>query len=242
MANAAHELATKLAEWRVLPARQSLNHQRGIDPASATGWRDQMRLTELLREVDRYLAAADAAGRDVSHYLRAYPQWAKAIFAPGVHWNQSTGSATAIGDAPAIDLLRALGDIMDAQEISVSLSEETTRESLGALDELLECLNDPSVQLSEIERRYVFELIGSVRRVFEESEVLGSVDMLRRVHELIGVLSMLADTLDVDEATRTVAKRIKRAARRVAPYVAFGGKATAGAIGVAADLIQITSG
>lgn len=239
MANAAHELAKALYEWRVLPARTTLNKQRGIDSDAAGGWRGQVRLAHLLREIDLYLSAAATAGRDMSHYMRAYPHWARAIFAPANTWNQSVQNNQEIGDAQAIDILRALGDIMETDEPSVSLTEDRNRESLSALDDLLACLNDESVKLSRVERQYVFELISSLRRTFEESETLGSIDLLRRVHELMGVMSLLAETLAADESTQSVAKRIMKAARRVIPYVAFGGRATAGSIGMAADLAEL---
>ena len=178
----------------------------------------------------------------MDHYLRAYPNWAKGLIAPDQHWQETiSGSARSMIDQASIDLLRALGDNMKANEISVSMSPEISRHGVAAIDELLEALGDPDVQLSEVEAQYVYELVSSVRRVFEESKLLGSVDLIRRVHELLGVMTMLSETLATDPATEGAAKRIMKAVRKVVPWAKFGAKASAGAIGVAADFLQITA-
>ncbi|KAB1883642.1 hypothetical protein F6W70_13680 [Microbacterium maritypicum] len=243
MTNAAQELADILDGWRVVSKGNSIRTLRSLHADSPDEWRGQVRAFGLLHEVDSYLASAQLGGRNVDHYLRAYPQWAKALVAPDMLWSDAvTGSARGVVDQGSIDVLRALGDIMDSSQLSVSLSPEMTIDGLAAVDALLEALSDPSVHLREAERRYVYELIASVRRVFEESTVLGSVDLLGRVHELLGVMSLLAETLAKDPQTSKLAKKIKDAARRIVPYASFGAKVGAGTIGAAADLLQITTG
>lgn len=242
MSNAAHTLADLLEQWRVVTRSQTVRGSRGFDTDSLDSWRAQVDAVGLLREVDRFLGAASASGRNVDHYLRGYPVWAKAVFAPDMKWNEGAQSTTGLVEVQSIDLLRALGDMIDASGLAVSMSPDRAKASTDAIDELLDCLNDPEIALSKVERQYVFELIVSVRRVMEESAVLGSVDLLRRVHELLGVMTLLAETLAQDPATSALAKRIKAASRRIVPYASFGAKVSAGTIGVAADLLQITTG
>lgn len=205
-------------------------------------WQTQAHAVGLLNEVSRYISAAIDSGRPMDHYLRAYPSWARGVFAPHMHWSSTTSNDTELIDQTSIDVLRALGDIMQSIGLVVSLDADTTRSSLEALEELLECLAAPEVQLSDVERQYVYELISSLRRVFEESSVLGSVDLLRRVHELLGVMTMLAETLSKHKETKTLAKRILTSVRKVVPYARFGAKVVAGTLGAAADMQQITGG
>lgn len=243
MPNAAHELADALQDWILIRKGQNVRISRSFQGDTTEDWREQVRVIGLLHEVDRYLSAATLSGREMGHYLRAYPKWAKGLIAPDQNWQESiSGSARPVIDQPSIDLLRALGDIMASTELSVAMTPEASKGGTDAIDALLEALSDPSVHLRDTERRYVYELVSSVRRVFEESTVLGSVDLIARVHELLGVMTMLAETLAADPSTEGVAKKILRAVRRVVPYAAFGAKVSAGTIGVAADMLQITAG
>ncbi|MDL5488166.1 hypothetical protein [Microbacterium wangruii] len=192
--------------------------------------------------MEQSLNALDAAGRNVAHYTRFLPRWISAVFIPDRHWGQSANGAETLFQQNELDMLHAVADLLDLSGISVTLDDGTTRTSLEALDEITAALADEHIELSAVERRYIFELINSCRSVFQESATFGQVDLLRRVHELIGVLNMLADTLDSDPATKSVATRIRRAAKKVAPYVSFGAKAVAGSLGAGADLLQITAG
>ena len=242
MPNAAHELADLLQEWRAITKGKNVRTTRGFVSDTPDDWRQQVRAIGLLHEVDRYLAAATSSGRDMAHYLRAYPSWAKGLIAPDQNWQETiNGTARGLIDQGSIDLLRALGDNMKASEISVSMSPEVSKHGIAAIDELLEALGDPDVQLSEVEAQYVYELVSSIRRVFEESKLLGSVDLIRRVHELLGVMTLLSETLSTDPAREGAAEKIMKAVRKVVPWASFGAKASAGAIGVAADFIQITA-
>ncbi|MCZ4301556.1 hypothetical protein [Microbacterium oxydans] len=243
MSNAAHDLADILQDWRVVSKGSTVRLSRGFENRDDIElWRAQVRAAGLLHEVDRFLEALKLSGRRVEHYLRSYPAWATAVFAPDIRWNEGQNSATGVSSEQSIDLLRALGDNIDSSGLAVSLSTARVRTSKEALDDLIECLQDPNVSLSEVERRYVFELIASVQRVMNESSALGSVDLLRRVHELLGVMNLLAETLAADPATSKIAGKIKAAARRIVPYASFGAKVSAGTIGAAADLLQITAG
>lgn len=243
MPNAAHELADLLEQWRVVPRSATVRISRGYENNDSIElWRAQVHAADLLREVDRFVDAVRLSGRSVDHYLRGYPAWAKAVFAPDVRWNEGVGSATAVSELQSIDLLRALGDIIDSSDLAVSMNADSVRTSTEALDDLMGCLSDPGISLSQVERQYVFELIASIQRVMAESSVLGSVDLLRRVHELLGVMNLLAETLAKNPDTAGLAKKIVKAARRVVPYANFGAKVGVGTIGVAADLLQITTG
>lgn len=242
MGNAAHDLADLLESWKTVGAGESMRSIRRLDDDSPASWARQVHAAQLLSEVGRYLEAMTLSGESVDHYQRSYPEWAKGVFAPWIDWTSSVQGQRPVVGQPAIDLLRAFGDVARSVGLTVSMSPVIAHTSTEALDELMECLRDPSVQLNEVERRYVFDLISSVRQVFEESSVLGSVNLLARVHELLGVMTMLADTLSESEETRGLAKKLLAATRRVVPYAKFGARVSAGTLGAAADFLQLTQG
>jgi hypothetical protein len=242
MTNPARELADLLEQWRTIPTGGTVHTVRGTHTDSLDSWRRQVRAAVLLHDVDRSLEALAAAQRDVSHYTRLLPRWTAAVFVPDRHWGQSSNSAGQLFDQVDLDMLRAVADILDLSKIVVTLDGPTVRRSVDALNEVLDALTDDRLGLSIVEQRYLFDLIGSCRAVLEEATTFGAVDLLRRIHELIGVLNMLADTLERDPETEDLASRIRRAAKKVAPYLAFGAKAAAGAVGAGADLLQITDG
>jgi len=243
MGNPARELAKLLGEWRVIKGATNVHKQRGTERSSIEGWRAQVRAVALLAEVDQFLTSMSEAGVDVEHYQRWLPQWAGAIFVPDRQWGaNANANGERLFDQSVVDMANAVADFIHTTQIGVNLSAERKRTSLDALDEIARDLGSEDVQLTEIERRYIFELISSCRAVFQESSSLGTVDLLRRVHELLGVLTLLAETLSEDPKTKDLAKRLLRAARRVVPYAVFGGRVAAGSLGAAADLLQLTDG
>lgn len=244
MGNPARELAEKLERWMVLPPKNSLKKVRGIHrEGTVDQWREVISAAHLLDEVDQYLLGMEAAGIPVAHYQRAYPRWAAAVVAPDTQWGSVSQSSdeTVVIDRALVDQMHALADVMDATTPMLRLTTETRTASISAIDDVLSLLRDPAVQLTEVQRRYVFELVAEVRRMFDEAETLGGVDLLRRVHELIGVLSMIAEGLAEDPETMDLAARLRDASSRVAPYMKFGVIAAAGAIDVAANLLAITA-
>lgn len=242
MGNPARELATLLTQWRTLARGQGVYASRDMPSQTPDTWRTQVHAVGLLDEVDRFLAAMSAAGYDVAHYQEFFVAWARAVFVPDRHWGTGANNNENLYDTAPIAMLRATADLFDATELTVKLSAERTRTSVEAIDEIIAALSTEDVQLVGPERRYVFELLNSCRTVFQEADALGQIDLLRRVHELLGVLTMLADTLSQDPATAGLAKKILRLGRQVVPYMTFGAKAGAGALGAGADLLSITSG
>ncbi|MDF2563037.1 MAG: hypothetical protein K0R99_4483 [Microbacterium sp.] len=242
MGNPARELASLLTAWRTIPRGHGVYTVRGMDSQSVESWRTQVHAAGLLHDVDRFLTAMETAGYDVAHYQEFIPAWSRAIFVPDRHWGQGANGDEHVYDAPPVAMLRAAADLFDNTELTVTLSAERTNRSVSAIDEIAHSLADPNIALTGPERRYVFELLNSCRTVFQESELLGTVDLLRRVHELLGTLTMIAEALSGDPETVGIAKRLQKLAREVVPYLTFGAKLGAGFLGVGADTIQITDG
>lgn len=241
MANPARELADLLTGWRVVPRGQTTYGSRSADAPDDLGfWRTQIRAVELLTLVSNVLRSASASGRQVGHYERAEPLWCRAVFAPDTSWNQPASSDTAHANSSTIDILYGLADYIDvtAGEVVVdSASQHVVAEALEEITSLLSGLS-----LDPVEKRYVFELIMSIRSVLDESAALGSVDILRRIHELVGYLTKLSQDLEADTSTASIGQRLRAAASRVVPYARFGTGFALGALSGVADLQQITAG
>lgn len=177
----------------------------------------------------------------VDHYQRFIVTWSRALILPSNNWDISAGNrGEQLVDQGAIDMLNAAADLFDRSVVAVKLSDDRKQTSIDPLDQIVADLG--GLPLSEPERIYVFRLIDSCRSAFQESASLARVDLLQRVHELRGVLTMLADTLSQeDDDLRKLGKRLRDTAARVVPYLRFGGQVTAGTVGAAADLLSITS-
>ncbi|CAN7444555.1 hypothetical protein LJR045_002929 [Microbacterium sp. LjRoot45] len=244
MGNPARELADYLDDVKQVTARQSMRDLRGVSAQhdQVVGWANQIDYASRLARVSEFLDAFERSGKDVLHYRRAFPKWAEGVFAPDVDWAGGAQTAKVIINSASIDLLRAFADLIDTSGIAVSMSPARTDSSLSALDEIVEMLESDDIPLSFVERRYVFELISSCRRVIQESAIFGEADLIARVHELIGVMTMLAETLSKAADTRTAGRKLLAAAKRVAPYVSFGGRVAEGAIGTTANILSITGG
>lgn len=238
MANAARELAEILLSWRVVARGQTVYSTRGTnDPQSLDFWRAQIHAVDLLEEVSSVLRAARASGSPKEHYERAEPSWCRAVFGPDLQWNQPPNSAVSVVEPSSIDILYGLADWIDATAFPVPTSGPHRVAVGGALDEIVALLD--GLDLGPAEKRYVFELIMSVRSVLSESEAFGTVDLAARLHELFGFLTHLADDLESDPKTKSVGKKLKQAARKVLPYARFGTGLALGAIGAAADVQQL---
>lgn len=243
MTNPARELADMLTGWKNIPPGKNVHMLRTTHTGDLDAWRTQAHAAALLGDVDRFLAAMKSSGQRVDHYLRFMPMWTAAVFVPDRAWGEMAGQAELpLFSQELIDMLYATGDLIDSTELAVPLAAPTRSASMDALDELDSILNSGEISMREPERRYIFELIASCRAVYRESEAFGSVDLLRRVHELLGVLTMLADSLGDDKESAKLAERIRTVARKVIPYASFGTRLAAGTLGAAADVIQITSG
>lgn len=204
-------------------------------------WRQQMHAVDLLASVSAVLRASELSGRPMPHYERAEAAWCRGIFAPDSQWNQPIGSSVGVLEESAVDMLHGLADLIDATDSGDVIDAAGQRAVGDALDDVMVLLADEALSLSPVEKRYVFELIMSIRGVLDEAQAFGSVELLRRVHELFGYLTRLSEDLSDHPETADLAQRIKDVARRVLPYVRFSTGFAVGALSVVADIQQITS-
>ncbi|MGN6428067.1 MAG: hypothetical protein ACTHMF_14705 [Leifsonia sp.] len=241
MENAATTLATLLDKWKVVGNGETVYVRREAGAQrDYQFWRDQVAAAGLVHQVGNELDALRAMGRNIDHYARAFPTWAAAVFAPEEQWNQNTGNRVVI-DQGSVDLLFSLGDYLSATTPAVAISAERRSSMRTALDEVLELLSDGPISLGDAEKRYLFELVDAVRSATDEASTLGSFDLLRRIHELVGYLNTLADQLQDAGVDESFVVKVRDVARRVVPYTRMAAGAALAVLGAAADISQIAS-
>ncbi|RKT31138.1 hypothetical protein DEU34_3075 [Microbacterium sp. AG1240] len=239
MTNPAAELASLLTSWRRMPNAKSIYGVRGMDAQTREEWRTQVRAVELLAQVDRALDALESSGRSVGHYRSYYVAWMKAIIVPEYNWAAGNNGTTNLFDEHVIDMLKATADLLTSTEAPVTVTSESKTESLDALDQILEAIRDAPV--ADPVRRYLFELISSCRTVLNEASTLGSVDLFGRIHELVGMLTLITDSMNENPEASTWVAKVNELARRLVPYY-YAGKATSFALDAAANFKALGEG
>lgn len=177
----------------------------------------------------------------MAHYERAEVAWYRAVFGPDVPWNQTSNTPIAVIDEPSVDMLYGLADYIDATDVGGGIDLTAQRCISTAVDDVLVLLADDALTLGPAEKRYVYELIESIRGVLSESRTFGSVELLHHAHELFGYLTLLSDSLSADQETADLGGKFRDAARRVVPFLRFGTGFATGTLGALADFQQIMS-
>jgi hypothetical protein len=241
--NAAHELAEILRPWELVPGNQSVYEVRGFggNPKDPDFWRKHARAAELLAQVQADVEAMAVSGTDVDHYLKYFPEWWFALFAPEFQWDGGVQqSRQAIADH-LVDMLKGLGDLINSQHLRPSVSTNAVEQSRVALDEIVDLLQSPELQLSGPAKRYAFELMARVRKMIDSVATTDEDDLIRSVHELYGFLSELADELERDQATQGIGRKLRDAGRRVLPWTITGVSLASQAIDAAVQLKALGS-
>ena len=142
MTNPASELAFLLENWREIPNGQSILGIREMNEQTADQWRLQVHAVELLAQIDRALAALAESGRNVDHYRRYFVDWARATIVPDYNWAAGMNGTIAVFEPHLIAMLKATADLLSSTETPVTVSVESQKESLEALDQIVDALRD----------------------------------------------------------------------------------------------------
>lgn len=242
--NPATALADYLEEVRTVPGGSTVYRSRGMSNGTVTPseWVEQSNAARLLGEVRQALLAMRAAGRNVDHYERAFGHWSRGVFVPDIHWGQSANGETEIITEAQLDQLRALADQIDASGLAMQLDDALATRVSSGLDDVESLLRDPSMELTQPVKAYLFHLTTSIRDVLAEHRTLGGVDLISRINELFGALTLIAEELERDDSTADLGGRLRTAARKVVPFMRWVGIGAAGALDVAANVQQLTGG
>lgn len=231
--NAARELARILQSWSFAPGGTSVATLHGV--AGDEGWREHVEAMGLAAQVNRILDVMEQT-TNVGHYRRAEIEWVKGLIVPETVWSAVQTYSVQVVPITAIDQLSALADLIDRDAERYQLSGSSRVQSIEALDEIATLLNNPeSPELSPSATRYVLELIGSIKALLDEANGFDSLDLARRINELIGFLTSLADDLDQDNKPE-VAGKLRDLAKKVRPFVIRGSLLSAAVIETAANI------
>jgi hypothetical protein len=237
MSNAAFELADLLSGWNAVPHGATPEAVRGATtvPPNEEFWRTQVHAVELLSEVDRVIQSLRLQNKRYQHYEDVYPIWAAAVFGYSTPW-QTSNSARKGLDSSVIHVLSSLGNYIDDMPTLPTLDTKARGTLMGSINEIIDLLQGDSVTLDPAVRRYVFELIASIQHTLGEAGALGSADLLARINELFGYLTILADDLKNDDATRDFGERLQDFAWKIVPYARFVVGVGLGVLGAGADM------
>ncbi|RFA12156.1 hypothetical protein B7R22_17155 [Subtercola boreus] len=242
MGNSARELAQLLVGWRDKLEGQSIYGTReGAAPGSLEFWRTQGHAIDLLEDTDRMLAVMAAAGRPIDHYEPAVIACYRGIFSADFAWSTPQGEAGLIPQW-AIGLLISLAEVIDGLSPSVGPSQEQRATVSEGLTDVFALLSDESLGLSTLQREYVFELVSEIRKLLEENHLFGSVDLVKRINELYGVLSRIMAGLDDTEESGQARDKIRLALAKIAPVAWVGIQLAGILVGGASSVQSLTAG
>jgi hypothetical protein len=199
-----------------------------------------MRAVELLRQVDDVIQSLRMQGKRYAHYEALFAEWAGAVFSYQTPWQGDSGNRTALAES-TIHTLTALGNYIEDMPALSALDGDQQVSLSAAIREIIDLLDDESLELDPAVRRYVFELIATIQRLLSEYSVLGRAELLASIHELFGYLTILAADLEASEETKGFGERLKERAWNLVPYTQFAVKYGMKALGFAADLKELGS-
>lgn len=173
MANAAYMLAAKLEEWAVPKGTPTERHRGFSNINDLDAWREQQRACELIGTVDRLLAGMDANGDNPEMFLSTLPKWYAGIHFATTPWGKTeTNRATPCCTEIEINLLRALGKILDTDQETWELDEDGRRTLADVLDQAKQLIAADDTMPVDI-RRYVWSLIARAYNVVEHYDTFG---------------------------------------------------------------------
>jgi hypothetical protein len=244
MTNAPRELAELLTAWQVKDAAETVYTLRGAGSRSrmvTDEWRPTVLAVKLWSDVDGILAAMDAAGRKTAHYRRYQDAWFYGIVVPDQQWNVMGNARAELVTQAAIDSLFSLADVIEADLNRWQLDSAHKARSVSALDELRELLMAEDANIGPYEKRYLFELMGSVRSLLDEINTFGDAGDLRsRIYELVGVLTVLAEQMEEDGRS-PFAKRLRKIKQQIVPWTVAGVSIALNVLGASADVKELGS-
>lgn len=241
MTNAAAELARLLDQWNPVQPGESVMTLRGMmETDTDEFWIGQVKVAGLLAQILRDLDSLEAAGTNVDHYRRAIPSWAGAVFVPEMAWSDVRSVGESVLGISSLDMLKGFADLVEASDMRVRVPRERSDSILLTLAELTDLIKSDELDLGLAQKRYAFELLNSVRAVLDSASISTNSDFVRRVNELVGFLTLLADELDLSGEKSDLSKRVRLAARKIVPWIVWSSAGGATIIGMAADLKSIT--
>ena len=190
--NAANLLADILESWNV-PANKITQEVRGFeDITDLQAWREQTTAVQHVASVDQTLTGMTAAGENVSMFMRTLPRWYAGAHLAATPWDSKTNSFRRTCTEGDIDLLRALGSLIDAHP-RMPLGEDARRRLADILDQANELLAEDLPGLPSDARRYLCALLERARLVLNNLDEYGYETLRQVVLEMGGAFTAQAE-------------------------------------------------
>ena len=160
---------------------------------------------------------------------------------PHEDWNAASRERQVIASETLASLASFAAYLDKSDMRAFDATAASTLQVRDALSDLVALLGSDQILLSSQARIYVFTLIDGLRTVFDANQAHIDLDVVRRIHQLQGYLSVLADDFEIRDSANPTIARLRQFVRRVTP-VAVPVAGTIGYLtGLAGDAAAITS-
>lgn len=208
MPNTAELLGSVLSQWSIDDKSETVYDRRDTWARNhgMSFWQSQLYATRLLSELDTTLNQLDAMGVATGPYRRASQWWAMAVFLPESQWTtDSSPEGQMDSENPNLDILEALGSLIDAHGLQPAIPSGTIESVLRAVDEASDLLQTDLEGLSREVRVYVQGLLAAARQALQSPGFFSPQAMRTAVSELYSGLELAeeeseekgADTADL---------------------------------------------
>lgn len=241
MTNAAYRLASLLESYAV-PAQATPESVREFGgPADVDAWRRHNGATELVRTVDYTLQGMNAAGENVDMFLAALPRWYTGVHFATTPWGSAVGGVRAACDDGDLNLLRALGLVID-QGRSLNLGEEERRTLVDVLDEARRLLENDSDHIPADIKRYLWGLLLRAQMLVHNLDDYGAEAVRAVILELGGAMTAQAAQAHQPERSGSSQKWVATALHMITTVMVNAAAGAAGNIASSPIVHQITGG
>ncbi|AMY20722.1 MULTISPECIES: hypothetical protein [Nocardiaceae] len=192
MSNSAFKLHDLIMDWTVPPNTPPEQIRFNGDPTSLEFWRSQSRAVELLKDVERAVDGLHADGQDVEMFRDIMPELYQVVFSYSVPWQQINANERPVVDRMLMRLLKSLGLTLQMVNNSLFITGDDITDLLTYLDDAVTLVRE-SQDIDDAVRRYLLGLIEEARRVANEFQTFGDVELRSVTFELGAALLGAAD-------------------------------------------------
>ena len=180
MTNPAKALYDILVAWK----QSSTSNDGARQLGSQSGWEQQFRAIELLKDINELIISAEINGEDVSAAKETFPKWRNMVFAYPDGWGAN--SYNTINDTDMLFLNMFQGVV---SKYVPEFTDNGKEDLENFLDLVMEKLKDAEPFL----KNYAFKVVSHIRGVLEEWEYCAEFRISGAMQDLKALIDYLAE-------------------------------------------------
>ncbi|MFC7502885.1 hypothetical protein ACOACQ_21870 [Nocardioides sp. CPCC 206347] len=202
---------TDNAATRLAAALRSFSTPGGQTPESVRGfargqnrldaWRRHHESAELVATVDRILQGMELVGTDTSPFMAALPEWYAGVHFATLPWSSNNNRKDSPRDVcsdSSLKLLDALGLVIKTGGALV-VTEDDRRRLTDVLAEARDLIDHDTVDLPDLIRGYLAELIRRAQMIVENLDKYGAETVRQVAFELGGAMAAQAERANAQQ-------------------------------------------